>query len=403
MKHLLSVCVVIVGLGACAQSDDPMSESVAARDVKGGTSSTDLGTLGGASAMATDINIQGTVVGWSETASGQDHAFRWSARSGMIDLGTLPGHQWSRAVSITSSGQVLGESGPTGGKGTPVVWTSFGTRSVLPIPFAAGGYYREIADMNERGQVVGSANSGSSSFPHAWSWDRMFGFLDLNTRIPGGFENYASRVNNWGQVVGTNNANDAFNNYHAYTWSRFRGFRDLGVPAGADLRRTSLNGFGGNDLGQVVGSIHGPTAGSGVFTWSSSGGFRILDGWNDDVDGAGTGLNLLGLAVGNAWDGQRLIPAAWPASGGIVALSPNQSGIAMAVNDLGSVVGWVTPDETSGVTRAMLWKVSGSPFLATTADIQAVATGTPGAMPPCFTEPASMRSRSSLINCMAGT
>jgi probable HAF family extracellular repeat protein len=53
---------------------------------------TDLGTLGGLSAQAYDINESGEVVGYSTTAASQGHAFLW--RNGMMtDLGTLSGTQ----------------------------------------------------------------------------------------------------------------------------------------------------------------------------------------------------------------------------------------------------------------------------------------------------------------------
>ena len=50
----------------------------------------DLGTLGGASSVATSVNAAGQVVGHSQTAAGATHAFRWDPDSrAMRDLGTL--------------------------------------------------------------------------------------------------------------------------------------------------------------------------------------------------------------------------------------------------------------------------------------------------------------------------
>lgn len=51
----------------------------------------DIGTLGGSSGAASAVNGSGQVVGFGETANGQNHAFRWTSEGGMVDLGTLGG------------------------------------------------------------------------------------------------------------------------------------------------------------------------------------------------------------------------------------------------------------------------------------------------------------------------
>ena len=61
----------------------------------------DLGTLGGLSSAAADVNNSGTIVGSSLTTTGETHAFRWTLVAGMVDLGTLPGDGWSKAIGIT--------------------------------------------------------------------------------------------------------------------------------------------------------------------------------------------------------------------------------------------------------------------------------------------------------------
>lgn len=69
----------------------------------------DLGTLHGQTSVAEDINADATIVGYSETASGETHAFIWRWTLGMRSLGTLGGRN-SKAFAINSNGVIVGES-----------------------------------------------------------------------------------------------------------------------------------------------------------------------------------------------------------------------------------------------------------------------------------------------------
>ena len=70
----------------------------------------DLGTLGGASSAAEEINSSGEVAGFSAIAGDQFfHAFAWK-RSTMIDLGTIDADNYSRAFGMNDKGQIVGQS-----------------------------------------------------------------------------------------------------------------------------------------------------------------------------------------------------------------------------------------------------------------------------------------------------
>ena len=59
---------------------------------------------------ANGINDLGQVVGWSYTADGEVHAFLWTIKNGIKDLGTLLGDNESVAYGINNLGQVVGYS-----------------------------------------------------------------------------------------------------------------------------------------------------------------------------------------------------------------------------------------------------------------------------------------------------
>jgi probable HAF family extracellular repeat protein len=77
---------------------------------------TDLGNLGGQTGqaggnIAYDINNQGQVVGNSDLPGDTTfHAFLWTKRTGMQDLGTLSGDVASVSISINDAGSVVGAS-----------------------------------------------------------------------------------------------------------------------------------------------------------------------------------------------------------------------------------------------------------------------------------------------------
>jgi probable HAF family extracellular repeat protein len=67
-----------------------------------------IGNLGADPTIATKINHNSQVVGWSRTAGGETHAFLWDEANGMVDLfaGQTVGNSY--ALGINDRGQVIG-------------------------------------------------------------------------------------------------------------------------------------------------------------------------------------------------------------------------------------------------------------------------------------------------------
>jgi probable HAF family extracellular repeat protein len=93
--------------GAATNADRSVMRAFLLMGGAGGTF-VDLGTLGGTSSAASGLNELGQVVGWSQTTSGQKHAFIWTSDTGMVDLGKLMGGSYSVASSINEYGEIVG-------------------------------------------------------------------------------------------------------------------------------------------------------------------------------------------------------------------------------------------------------------------------------------------------------
>lgn len=267
---------------------------------------TDLGALGGSSAVAFRINNSGAVVGWAETATGDQNAFvSWSGGSLHV-LAPLAGSD-SYAYGINSSGAIVGIS-YVDGQPHGVIWSQGAATDLGPGIFATGindpgvviggnghafalvnGVYRDLGvlpggdwsaayGINNAGTVAGTGAIDSGIF-RGFVWTPSGGMLELGTF--GGDNSYATSINSSGEVIGHASLPDGYE--HAFSAVNAM-MTDLGTLGGG-----SSYAYGINDSGSIVG-YSWPVSGDHPHAFVSSNGF-MLD--LNAVIPSGTGWELL--------------------------------------------------------------------------------------------------------------
>jgi probable HAF family extracellular repeat protein len=113
-----------------------------------------LGTLGGSSSQATDVNNSGEVVGFASVADGYQHAFTMLDAM-MIDLGTLGGGS-SYAYGVNASGEVVGYSWLANGDQHAFLYDDGAMLDLNSlIPSNSGWELLEAYGINDAGQITG--------------------------------------------------------------------------------------------------------------------------------------------------------------------------------------------------------------------------------------------------------
>jgi probable HAF family extracellular repeat protein len=335
----------------------------------------DLGTLGGSTSFALDVNNNRQVSGNAQTPTGQPsprlNAFIWSPPGGPLqNIGTLPGsNNFSRGYAINDSGVVVGESDNNSSRAFR--WDSGG--GMTGLTRLAGDNDRGVAhDINNAGTIVGISNNGSVSRATRWVGGVA---SDLGT-IAGTVSatGRAWAINQGGQVAGL--STNTLGTSQATLWSggtitnltslgdgtRFSqalGINDSGVVVGS------------SSTGQTVGQLIGTTSTTSItraFTWNSGviaelAPFNLYapgnTGPTTNYHSVANEINMSGLIVGNS---QRIAGAAAVATlwqNGVAIdlntlIAPGSGWnllSAEGINDAGDIVGFGT---FQGSSRAFL-------------------------------------------------
>jgi len=144
-----------------------------------------LGSFGGESGDATDVNTTGQIVGWSQVAGEP-----WRSEGFLVQPGgTLAtatriaglGGNTTFVRAVNDFGTVLGDSADPGGRTHGFIWSaSAGITQIVSPP--QGANFVISRSINNHNQVVGDGPSSDGS-PEAWYWDRVNGKLALDSMV----------------------------------------------------------------------------------------------------------------------------------------------------------------------------------------------------------------------------
>lgn len=304
-----------------------------------GRASRDLGTLGGSVTWAFGLNNAGQVTGRSTLANEVEHAFLWSANTGLRDLGVLAGARESNGAAINNLGVVIGTSDAVPAMAPRAF--RWGAAAGIENLGALLDHFPDSSGataLNDAGLIAGNSDV-SDNDRHAFAWTRQQGMVDIDTLNSPYSLPVAVGAN--GEVAGYFLGRNNGSLYHAFLWTRAGGMRDLGTAGGTESFVLAMS-----PQAQVVGVINLANGGQHAMSWTRAGGMVDL-GTLGGPQSRALSVNANGQVVGYAGARNGDVQAfVWTAKSGMVDLNQRLRHVpaglrlteALAISDCGAIV-----------------------------------------------------------------
>ncbi|MCA9138916.1 MAG: hypothetical protein KDB00_19225 [Planctomycetales bacterium] len=308
-RQLLLTCTLFVPLPASAGF-------ITLGDLAGGTFSSR------ATAITPDGNY---VIGYSSVSSRGDHAFRWAATTGMVDLGEIPGFgslgQNIKARAVSADGSI----------------------------------------------IVGESSAGTIPGTQAFRWtesDGMVGLGDLVETTAGPFSrmrSFAYTISGDGSLIAGDSRHPVSGSTTPMQYTRADGM--TGIELSVSNPANGANTVYGStfDGSVLVGSINSVTSGklNEAFRWTATGGIERL-GFVDtgNISQAHAVTPDGAVIVGTARDPLQLHAFRWTDADGFDLLNDGtvfQASGALAVSASGTTIVGTAHTFVSGGPNAMIW------------------------------------------------
>jgi len=183
---------------------------------------------------ANGVSLDGLrIVGSGMNANGKDEAYLWTAETGLVGLGDLPGGNFfSTATAISWDGRVICGYSKSALSYTYEAYRWTAEDGMVPLGDLPGGFYISIAyGMSADGNTIVGMSVGERG-TEAFRWTAAEGMIGLGDLPGGGVESHGYKVSGDGRVViGRSSFDDGSGgSVEGFRWTEEGGMEHLESP-----------------------------------------------------------------------------------------------------------------------------------------------------------------------------